>query len=219
MTTRKLKTRKLKTRKLKTRKLKTLQKNSSAKKEKYIVVKKFKRNIFGVDTRFYKIKLNEGFRCKKILTLKKNANIYTKTLKTFPQMYNVLTNKRKSGSKKIMKNSNLTLNLIKYIKPYEKYTYCLTKDTLVIAETKASTNKTKLMKYIKNYTSKHLVICEESGCASGELVIKNNTFVFDNSSGTYEPAYENIASLKKALPFLNIKLVMMDSPDHSKYFS
>lgn len=201
------------------RKSKTLKKNSSAKKENYIVVQKFKRNVLGVDTRFYKIKLNEGFHCEKKMTLKKMVNPLTKTLKNFPRTYNALTHKRKSGSKTFMKNSELTANLIKYIKPYEKYTYCLTKDTLVIAETKASINKTKLVKNVKNYTSKHFVICEESGCASGELVLKNNTFVFDNSSGTYEPTYENIKSLKKALPFLNIKLVMMDSPEHSKYFS
>ena len=61
-------------------------KNSSVKRKKanYIVVEKFKRNILGVDTRLYKIKLNEGFQCTKKLTLKKMVNPITKTLKNFP---------------------------------------------------------------------------------------------------------------------------------------
>jgi hypothetical protein len=187
-------------------------------KENFIFVEKYTRNILGVDTRLYKIKLNQGFKCTKKLTLKKMVHPVTRQIKNNPRLYDLVTHKKKVNSRKIIKNSRLTENLIKMIKPYEKYTYCLTNDTLVIAETKSSMNKTKLAKIIKNYTSKHFVLCEESACASGELVIKDNTFVFDNSSGTFEPIYENIKSLKKALPFLNTKLVMMNSPEHSNYF-
>jgi hypothetical protein len=185
----------------------------------YIVVEKYIRNILGVDTRFYKINLNQGYECTKKLTLKKAVNPITKQIQRNPKFYNAITHKRKNGSKKFIKNSNLTEKLINYIKPYEKYTYCLSNDMLVIAETKAKTNKTKITKLIKNYTSKHFVICEDKVCASGELVIKDHTFIFDNSSGTYEPTYENIKTLKQALPFLNVKLVMLNSPEHSKYFN
>jgi len=184
----------------------------------YIVVEKYIRHILGVDTRLYVIKLNQGFRCMKKMTLKKSVNPVTKKIKNNPNTYDLLTHKKKLDTKKFMKNQRLTENLIKFIKPYEKYTYCLSNDTLVIAETKASTNKSKFVKIIKNYTSKHFVLCGEDACASGELVFKNNTFVFDNSSGTFEPTYDNIKSLKKALPFLNTKLVMMNTPEHAKYF-
>lgn len=185
----------------------------------YIVVEKYIRNILGVDTRLYIIKLNQGFQCTKKMTLKKSVNPITKKIKNNPKTYDYLTHKKKLNTKEIVKNQKLTEKLIKFIKPYEKYTYCLTNDTLVLAETKASTNKTKMTKIIKNYTSKHFVLCGENACASGEVVIKNNTFIFDNSSGTFEPTYENIKSLKKALPFLNTKLVMMDTPEHANYFS
>jgi hypothetical protein len=184
-----------------------------------IVVEKYTRNILGVDTRLYIIKLNQGFRCLKKMTLKKSVNPVTKKIKNNPKTYDLLTHKKKINTKEIVKNQKLTEKLIKFIKPYEKYTYCLTNDTLVLAETKASTNKTKMAKIIKNYTSKHFVLCGEDACASGEVVIKNNTFIFDNSSGTFEPTYENIKSLKKAIPFLNMKLVMMDTPEHATYFS
>lgn len=189
------------------------------KKNDYIVVEKYMRNILGVDTRLYKIKLNQGFHCNKKLTLKKMVNPLTKKIKNNPIIFNVLTHNKRTSTKSIKKNKKTTENLIKIIKPYGRYTYCLTKDTLVLAETKASENKSKFTKLIKNYTSKHFIVCEENPCASGELVIKDNTFIFDNSSGTFEPTYEYIKSLKRALPFLNIKLVMMNSPEHANYFT
>lgn len=193
--------------------------SNKSKKSGYIVVEKYMRNILGVDTRLYKIKLNQGFRCTKKLTLKKKVNPLTRKIKNHPIIYDLLTHNKRTSTKTIKKNNKITKNLIKCIKPYGKYTYCLTDDTLVIAETKADENKTKFTKVIKNYTSKHFVLCDESACASGELVIKDNTFIFDNSSGTFEPTYANIKKLKTALPFLNTKLVMMGTAEHLKYFS
>jgi len=193
-------------------------KKKSKKKRDYIVVEKYMRNILGLDTRLYKINLNQGFHCNKKLTLKKKVNPLTKKIKNNPIIYDVLTHHKKISTKTLKKDTKITEHLIKIIKPYGKYTYCLTSDTLIISETKSSENKTKFAKVIKDYTSKHFNICNENPCASGELVIKDNMFIFDNSSGTFEPGYESIKKLKTALPFLNIKLVMMGTPEHKKYF-
>ena len=109
----------------------------------------------------------------------------------------------------IANNNEITENLIKIIKPYGKFTYCLTDNSLIIAETKVDRNKTKINKFVRDLTSKHYLICDKGVCASGELMIKDNTFIFDNSSGTFKPTLENLQNLKKALPNLNMKLTIM----------
>lgn len=194
--------------------------NKTRKKSKkdFIVVEKYVKRILGVDTRLYKIKLNNDYPCRKKLTLKKTISPIVLLLKRNKKLINSLTNKKKV-IKKFEKNSSLNANLIKFIEPYEKYTYCLYEDTLVIAETKSSENKTKFTKKVKDYSSKHYVMCKENAaCASGELVIKHNSFIFDNSSGTFEPSLTNLQFLKRALPFLNVKIMTMDMPLHSKFF-
>ena len=185
----------------------------------YITVEKVKRTKLGVDVYSYKIKLNQRLNCNN-LTVKKSPNPITKFIKNHSSLYNKFTHKYKNKIKKIMKNSKLTENLIDYIKPCVKYNYCLTNDTLIISDTFTTYKFGKLTEStIKNYTSKHYIICEDKICANGELVIKNNTFIFDNASGTYKPKYNQIKVLKKALPFLNIKIIDKKSPDHSKYFT
>jgi hypothetical protein len=182
-------------------------------KKDFIVAEKYVKSILGVDTRLYKIKLNNDYPCRKKLTLKKTINPIVLLLKKNKKLINSLTNKKKV-IKKFEKNSSLNANLIKFIEPYEKYTYCLYEDTVVIAE-----NKTKFTKKVKDYSSKHYVMCKENAaCASGELVIKHNSFIFDNSSGTFEPSLTNLQFLKRALPFLNVKIMTMDMPLHSKFF-
>ena len=184
----------------------------------YITVEKVKRKKLGIDIYSYKIKLNHRFNCNNI-TVKKSPNPITKYIKNHPLVYNKFTHKRTRKIKKIIKDDRLTDKLIEYIKPCAKYTYCLTNDALIISDTYTKYAFGKLTESaIKNYTSKHYIICGDKICANGELVIKNNTFIFDNASGTYAPKYKQIKVLKKALPFLNIKIIDMKSPDHPKYF-
>ena len=187
-------------------------------KKKFIVVEKYVKRILGVDTRLYKIKLNNDYPCRNKLTVKKSIKPFVILLKKNKKKVNSLTNKEKSV-KKFEKNKSLSTNLIKFINPYEKYTYCLYEDTLIIAETKSSENKSKLTKKIKDYSSKHYVMCKkDETCASGELVIKDDTFIFDNSSGTFEPTLANLQFLKRALPFLKVKIMTMDMPSHASFF-
>jgi hypothetical protein len=91
----------------------------------------------------------------------------------------------------------------------------LNKDTLIFAETKTHENNSLL----KDWLSKHIMLCNKTACASGEMVIHNNSFVFDNSSGTFQPTIQNLKSLNLAIPFLNIKTQDMKAPTHDKYFT
>lgn len=170
----------------------------------YIVVDSYVRSFLGKDINLYKIKLNNSYKCKHY-TIKRRPNILTRTIKYFK-----LYSQHLNTQKKIYKNDSCTKNLIQQIKPYKKYTYCLENDKLIIAETKQT--------ILRDLVSKHFMICGKT-CASGEMVIKNNMLVFDNSSGTYKPRYEDIKILKKALSFLDIKILSKDSPEHSIYFS
>ena len=67
--------------------------------------------------------------------------------------------------------------------------------------------------------SKHVIMCNTLSCASGEMVIRNNTFIFDNNSGTYKPTFNNLQSIKNAIPFLRYKIIDMLNPSHENYFS
>ena len=53
---------------------------------------------------------------------------------------------------------------------------------------------------------------------SGELVFHKNKLVFDNSSGTYKATIDNLKSIKKALSFLNVKIIDLYDKNHPKYF-
>lgn len=112
------------------------------------------------------------------------------------------------------KDKKLTTDLLKLFNPAEKYTYCLNKNNLIIVETKTINNKS-IIKYL---LSKHILLCDKGACASGEMVIYKNKFIFDNSSGTYKPSIENLEHLKK-LPFLNLKILDLNDKNHSKYFN
>jgi hypothetical protein len=50
------------------------------------------------------------------------------------------------------------------------------------------------------------------------MVIHKNKLIFDNSSGTYKPTIRDLQTLKKRLPFLNLKIIDMNDKNHSKYF-
>lgn len=178
------------------------------KEKETIIVEKYMRKIAGVDTHLYKIKLN-NYKCDKKVTLKKKPRSYINILKNNPNLYDFFSRKKLINTILVNNNNEITENLIKIIKPYGKFTYCLTDNALIISETKVARNKTKIRKFVRDLTSKHYLICDKGVCASGELMIKDNTFIFDNSSGTFKPTLENLQNLKKALPNLNMKLTIM----------
>jgi hypothetical protein len=180
----------------------------NSKEKETIIVEKYMRKIAGVDTHLYKIKLN-NYKCDKKVTLKKKPRSYINILKNNPNLYDFFSRKKLINTILLNNNNEITENLIKIIKPYGKFTYCLTDNALIISETKVARNKTKIRKFVRDLTSKHYLICDKGVCASGELIIKDNTFIFDNSSGTFKPTLENLQNLKKALPNLNMKLSIM----------
>ena len=180
----------------------------NSKEKETIIVEKYIRKIAGVDTHLYKIKLN-NYKCDKKVTLKKKPRSYINILKNNPNLYDFFSRKKLINTILVNNNNEITENLIKIIKPYGKFTYCLTDNALIISETKVARNKTKIRKFVRDLTSKHYLICDKGVCASGELMIKDNTFIFDNSSGTFKPTLENLQNLKKALPNLNMKLTIM----------
>jgi hypothetical protein len=180
----------------------------NSKEKETIIVEKYMRKIAGVDTHLYKIKLN-NYKCDKKVTLKKKPRSYINILKNNPNLYDFFSRKKLINTILVNNNNEITENLIKIIKPYGKFTYCLTDNALIISETKVARNKTKIRKFVRDLTSKHYLICDKGVCASGELMIKDNTFIFDNSSGTFKPTLENLQNLKKALPNLNMKLTIM----------
>jgi len=180
----------------------------NSKEKETIIVEKYMRKIAGVDTHLYKIKLN-NYKCDKKVTLKKKPRSYINILKNNPNLYDFFSRKKLINTILVNNNNEITENLIKIINPYGKFTYCLTDNALIISETKVARNKTKIRKFVRDLTSKHYLICDKGVCASGELMIKDNTFIFDNSSGTFKPTLENLQNLKKALPNLNMKLTIM----------
>ena len=90
-----------------------------------------------------------------------------------------------------------------------KYNYCLTKNTLILSSASSFSN---------NLFAKHSILCEKNSYASGEMVFHKNYLIFNNNSGTYNPTLKNIKILKKALPFLKIKIIDMNSDLNKKYF-
>jgi hypothetical protein len=182
--------------------------------KKFITIQKFKQNILGTATTIYIIHLNDTHKCKKITlknTKSKLKRVLLKNIKLFDflTINNVKTINLNKNDSKIMEK------ILRIIKPNEKYNYCLNKDTLVIAETKTTKNNS----FIKDFSSKHIMLCNETNaCASGEMVIQDNTFIFDNASGSYQPTIKNIEILRKALNFFKIKIVDINSTLHSKFF-
>jgi hypothetical protein len=89
-----------------------------------------------------------------------------------------------------------------------KYTYCLNHDTLVIAETMTKKNKSK----IKDFFSKHGLLCDQTVCAAGEMKFNKTSngsykMIFDNGSGTFRPSKSDLLVLKKELPYFDIEVV------------
>lgn len=188
-------------------------------KKDFIVVDKYEIKVLNVPVHIYIIQLNDTIHCKEHLT---NKTLFYGLLDIFTKKLNVyynLPNKYKVISKKIYKNDKHILDKLESIMDNnENYTYCLHEDSLIMVDTKTIQNNSR----IKNYMSKHYLLCKINSCAAGEVVFgkdgTNKVMVFNNKSGAYKPTYKNLLNIKKALPFLPIKIVEKSSKINSKYF-
>jgi len=187
---------------------KTMQKSKKSRNTRnYVIFEKYKKNIFGVDIFIYKLKFNTNYKCGHYLTLKKKTDYIKKSVVKNIHLLDFLT-KNKVFSKKIYKyDKNITEKIISLMNAKEKYTFCLNKNTLVFAETKTIENNS----LVKEWMTKHIMLCDENACASGEMIIHNKSFVFNNSSGTFQPSLHDLYSIKKALPFMDIKITSRES--------
>jgi hypothetical protein len=195
----KTKTNKTKTNKTKTRKNKKSYTGS-------IVVEKYFNNVLGVNTYLYIVHLNQRVSCRKQLGPKNNSK--TLKLRKYIDFSSLLKNYM-INKIKIEKNDKDIMNkMTSLFDVNTKYTYCLNHDTLVIAETKTKKNKSN----IKDFFSKHGLLCDQTVCAAGEMKFKqkpNGSYkmVFDNGSGTFRPSKSDLEVLKKELPYFDTETI------------
>ena len=160
---------------------------------------KYKATLLGTTINVYKINLHKKVRCKtmKLTRLKDRVKKYAVNAL---HLGNYMRNTRKVKQTRLPKDDKFVQTLKKYLDTKGVYTYCLNSDgTLMIAETSHESLTKELL-------SKHVLLCGTEPCASGELRIVGNTMVFDNDSGTYRPSGDELKSLKRALPFVDIEL-------------
>ena len=181
-------------------------------KRSYFVLEKYETTILGFQTHIYIMRLNTNYYCKQNCTIKRGKDFVKKCVMDNLYLFKLLTLNKVSATKLYKNDPNLMKQIKKIMDPSYVYTYCLNKNTLIFAETTSPHHKS----YIKNWLSKHVMLCDNSACASGEAVIHNNRFVFDNMSGTFTPHLSKLYILKKILP--TIKIVNWDSPIRDKIF-
>jgi hypothetical protein len=209
-----------KTNKIKTRK--NIKKNTKTRKNKRsyngsVVIEKYLNNILGVNTYLYVIHLNQKISCKKHLGPKNNSK--TLRLRKYLDISQLLKNFMVDTITLNKNDKNIMSQMIPFFDVNTKYTYCLNRNTLVIAGTKTSNNKSK----IKDLFSKHGLLCDQTVCAAGEMVFYKNPngsykMVFDNDSGTFRPSKSDLQVLKKELPYFDIEVVDLKSEKKIKYF-
>lgn len=191
---------------------KNIKKNTKTRKNKKklysgsIVIDKYLNNVLGVNVYLYIIRLNQTVRCKKHLGQKNNSK--TLRFRKYFDMSQLLQN-YKIDTLKIEKNDENIMNkMITLFDISTKYTYCLNNDTLVISETMTKKNNSK----IKDFFSKHGLLCDQKVCAAGEMMFYKNPngnykIVFDNNSGTFRPSKSDLQVLKKELPYFDIEVI------------
>jgi hypothetical protein len=199
---------KTRTNKIKTKKNTKTRRNKKSYKSYngFIVVEKYLNNVLGVNTYLYVIHLNQTISCRKQLTPKNNSKtlILRKYVDFYPLLKKYMTDKIK-----IEKNDKDIMNKIASVFDVNtKYTYCLNHNSLIVAETKTTKNKSQ----IKDFFSKHGLLCDQKVCAAGEMKFSkkpNGTYkmVFDNGSGTFRPSKSDLQVLKKELPYFDIETV------------
>jgi len=165
-----------------------------------VTVEKFVRRFLGVHSCVFRIRLHENFTCKHSLT-PQHLKFVAKEIFEHPLVFQALTYRHRYAPRYFKKNEHLTEQLIRFMRPEGKrYTFCLTNDELVFAETGWG---------LKDMLSKHVSICGINVCASGEMHVDNGIFVFNNSSGSFLPTVHDLNALKRALPFLKLRIETM----------
>jgi hypothetical protein len=109
--------------------------------------------------------------------------------------------KRWTQLNKTQKNNNL--KKLKEIFDKKLYSYCLIDDLLIFSEIKPNNSK-----YFTLYDtwSKHVLICNSNYiCLAGDLKIKNEKFIFNINSGSYQPIENDLNKLNKFKELFNIK--------------
>ena len=167
-------------------------------------MKNIKKKILGYKTTFYIIKINHKYKCTNKLKINNKYKLFRNKLIKKIKIKKYLLN-NKILVQKIYKNNKMIENIKNIINHSITYNYCLYKNKLVLINR-------------NNFFSKHSIMCNKNPCCSGEMVFYKNSLVFNNNSGTYAPTYDDIKILKKALPFLKVKVVDMNSKLNKKYF-
>lgn len=180
----------------------------------YIIIERFEREVLGMKMNVYLLKFYTSYECKTKLTLKKRKDYIKQNVYEWVDVFGYLTRFRVSSRKINKRSKHIMDEITSEIKDHGRFSYCLNKDILIFAETVSDYDRS----YMRDWLSKHIMLCGKGACASGEMVIKNGYFVFDNSSGSFEPGFEEIKVLKKALPFLKMKVVDKHSKERKKYF-
>lgn len=181
----------------------------SKKKDKnYIKIDKYEKKIFGINKIYYIIKINHKYSCKNKLKIDSKYKLFKNYLYKKSGIKKYIT-KNVKLSIKINKDKNIMKNLKDIIDNKLKYNYCLTKNTLILSSSSSFSN---------NLLAKHSILCDKNPYASGEMIFHKNYLIFNNNSGTYNPTLKDIKILKKALPFLKIKMIDMNSDLNKKYF-
>jgi hypothetical protein len=184
-----------------TRKNKTIKNNT-----KYFVINKYKKKIGDIYINIFTIPLKNKLNCRRI-TLKKNTDHIKKIIYNFTDE---LLDIEKVSEIKVYNNKVNFKNIFKN----KKYTYCLNKEYLLIAETIHNNNKSILTDLL----SKHIILCNDDACVAGEMVIFENKLIFDNASGTFQPTAKKLKILTKVLPFNDVKIIDINNKNHSTYF-
>ena len=183
------------------------------KNKNYITLEKYEKNILGYNKIYYVIKMNQKYKCNNKLKIKNNYRLFRNYLiKKMGLKKYILNNKILSN--KIDKNKNIIKNIKNIFDPTIKYNYCLSKNKLILSPSRISKKQLKFNTFFSN----HAILCNKNPYAAGEMVFYKKSLIFNNISGTYEPKLKDIEILKKALPFLKVKVVDMNSKLNKKYF-
>lgn len=163
----------------------------------------YEAEILCVKTALYIIDLHQPSECGRRMTIK---SIKGRLKKAFVDTFHILDllEMNKIASYKIPKTAAAFVPTLEpLMKKGRIYTYCLNGSTLLMAESSHSSR-------VKDFLSKHILLCGKRPCVSGEMRWIDGRMVFDNNSGTYEPTREHLASLRKSLAFAGQRVVIVE---------
>lgn len=169
-------------------------------------IEKYSCRLLGQTVYYYYIKFNDRhMKCDTPLTLKRR--VFEKRLIDQLRRYSSSIVKH-IYSMAVPKTS---YNLYRLLNKNAKYTYCIHGDVMVLATT--GTN------IIQDYMSKHVVLCYNGACVSGEMVLRDSRFIFDDNSGSYRPKSKHLRYITDNLSFLNCIIMRRNDTMHKYFFN